>query len=221
MGPLAAFAIPAVGSAVGGLFSKLFGGGGKKKDEFDQDFAKTLAGLNDSSAGFTAKGNEFDAVGMEQLRPVLEIFRQLAGGDPEALADATRPERSRVIDQYDTARKTISEFGPRGGGTNALLGQSQFDQASELSNITALARRNALDTSANLGTTLSGLGLTADQLASADLNTIIQAILSRQGLKTQERGQNSALAGGIAEGLGTLLGLFLTKGSSAGSGASS
>lgn len=213
--------IPLAVSAGGGFLSRLFGGGGKPKpaNDDDQEFSKALSGLTESSAALRAKGDEFDAAGMDSLRPVLQIFKQLVEGDPEALAAATQPERARVIDQYDTARRTISEFGPRGGGTNTLLGQSQFDQASELSNIIALARRNALDTSANLGTTLSGLGLTADQLASADLNTIIQAILAQKGLKTQERGQSAALAGGLAEGLGTLLGLFLTKGQSAGGAA--
>ena len=109
------------------------------------------------------------------------------------------------------ARQVIGEFGPRGGGSNAALAESRFAQASDLSNLTVQARRDAVGQSAQLGSQLTGLGLSADQLASADLNTVVRAILEQKGLDITKSGHNKQLAGGLAEGLGTLLGLFLTR----------
>ncbi len=60
---------------------------------------------------------------------------------------------------------------------------------------------------AAIGTSLTGLSLSAKQLASADLNTLINTILARERLDTQKRGQNMALAGDIGETIGTLIGL--------------
>ena len=199
-----------VGTALSGAFS---GAGAKKKTSDDDDIQALIAKLQTSSGTTSAKGAELSGLGSEALRPVLQYFKSIIGGDPNALMEATRPERSRVIDQYDTARKNISEFGARGGGTNSVVAQSRFDEADTLANLTATARREAVGQAGNLGATLEGLGLSADQLASADLNTVIQAILSQKGLDLTKSGQNKQMAAGLAEGLGTLLGLFLTRGS--------
>lgn len=223
MGPLAAFALPAAGSALGGLFGKLFGGGGGGKDDkdrkLDRQLAPYLSDLNASSTSLRAQGDELSGMGNEALQPLLQYFQALVGGDPNALMAATQPERARVIDQYDTARKSIGEFGGRGGGANRAMADSQFSQANTLSNITAFARRDAAGQLGSVSTTLQGLGLSADQLASHDLNTIINTLLNKEGIDTQRRGQNAALAGGLAEGMGTLLGLLLTRGNSGGGGA--
>ena len=183
---------------VGGLFS-----GGKKKDE-DTDLNATIAQLKQAGTAASARGTELGGMSQEQLGPILQILQQLTGGDPNALLAATRPERARVIDQYDTARKSIAQFSPRGGGTSAVLAQSRFDQADTSANITAEARQGAIKTSADLGTTLAGLGLNAQQLASMDLNSILQAILSKKQLDLTKRGQNMEALAGLGEALGMI-----------------
>ena len=209
--------VPGIGTAVGAGIGGLIGlfAGGKKKTPTTDPNALTLDALMKSVQGnATDLGQKADVLGdqgSDQLAPILKYFKQLAGGDPTALLEATKPERGRVIDQYDTARKAIGEFGPRGGGSTAALAESRFSEANKLSDVTAEARSNAMDKGAQLGTTLTGLGLSADQLQSADLNTVISAILQKQGLDVTKRGQNAAAASGIAEGLGTLLGLYLTR----------
>lgn len=214
----AALAGTGIATGIGGAFD---GGGAKKPKDADPDIAPFLKQLEGSANTASATGKELSGMSRETLQPILDYFQSLVGGDENALLAATRPERSRVIDQYDTARKTISEFGPRGGGTNSAVADSFFGQADELSNITALARRDAVGQSAQIGTALQGLGLTAEQMASGDLTSIINAILTSKGLKMQESGQNKQLAAGLSEGLGTLLGLYLTRGAGSGAGATS
>lgn len=219
--------VPVIGTGLGALIGGgigLFSGGRKKPatpaiGAEDDELSKWIASLEGSSVGSRSRANTLSDLSDEQLRPAIDYINKLVSGDAGAIAEATRPERSRVIDQYDAARRMISEFSGRGGGANAALASSRFDQANTLANITADARKSAVNTAANLGTTLEGLGLSNEQLASADLNTIINAVLnkqgldlSREGLALQERGQNKQLAAGLAEALGTILGLYFTRG---------
>lgn len=209
----AALGATGVATGVSGAFSSKAGADPKKKAAADSAaLAPFLTDLKASSVRNRGTAADLSGMGQESLQPVVDYFKQLLGGDDEALLKATQPERARVIDQYDTARKAISEFSPRGGGTNRVMGESRFDQADTLSNITAMARRDAAGKAGTLGVQMQGLGLSAQQLASADIGTIIQAILGQSSLDITKSGQNKQLAGGLAEGLGTLLGLYLTRG---------
>lgn len=167
--------------------------------------------LKDQASQVGQTGQQLTGMGTESLAPVLKYFQSLMGNDPSALLAATQPERGRVIDQYDAARKAVSSFGPRGGGTTSSLAQSRFDQAESLSDLTSGARRSAAAATAEIGTSLAGLGLTAQDLASRDLNSIIQSVLAREGLNTQRRGQNMAMVGDIGETIGTLIGISMGR----------
>ncbi len=196
-------------TALGGAFEK---GAPKASTSGDFNLDGLMKQLQQSAGDLGTTGEALGSQGSQTLAPILDYFQKLAGGNPTALMEATAPERGRVIDQYDTARKAIGEFGPRGGGTNAALAGSRVSEASDLSNITANARTNAVNQGAQIGETLSGLGLSAEQLKNADLGTIVSAILNQQSLDLTRRGQNVGAASGLAEGLGTLLGLVLTRG---------
>ncbi len=196
-------AIPAsiIGGATGFL-SGLFTGNKPKDDGLD--LSAILKDVQKNSTDANGRATQYADLSAETLAPVLSYFKNLVGGDPNAIAAATRPERARVIDQYDTARKAIASFAPRGGGANAAQATSQFQQADELSNIGANARTNAVNQSSELGKALAGLGISEQQLASADLNTLVQSVLAK-------RGQNMQTEAGIGEALGSLLGLYLTR----------
>lgn len=199
----------------GGFLSGLFGGGDKADTNAIDPILKSL---QDKSADAGTQGKQLSGMGADALAPVLDYFKKVLGNDPSAIMQATQPQRGRVIDQYDTARKSIANFAPRGGGSSEAYAGSYVSEGQDLSALTSQARTEATGQAAQLGTALEGLGLSAQQLQSADLNTIIQAILSKQGLDLIKSGQNKQMAAGLAEGLGTLLGLSLTRGQSSGSG---
>lgn len=208
--------IPGIGTiaglGIGGLLGGLFGGGGgdDQSASANASLDPLITKLRSSSDATRAQGDALSSMSSEALAPVLDYFKKLVGGDSQALLSATTPERSRVIDQYDTARKNLSEFGGRGGGSNAAQASSRFNEATDLSTITATARNNAVNSLGSIGTNLAGLGLSADQLASADLNEVISAVLGEQQLDAQKRGQNLSALSGLGEGVGSLIGLLLT-----------
>jgi hypothetical protein len=195
-----------IGAGVGGAYlgKKLAGGGdGKDGDQNPEDlYTQQLQG---NANRLSQTGQDLTSQGGDAIAPVMDYLKKILGQDPTEILNATRGERGRVIDQYDTARRAISQFGPRGGGTNAALASSRFEQAESLADITSNARQSALGQAASLGTSLTGLGLSAEQLASTDLNTIIQSVLAREGLDVSRRGQNMEALGGLGEALGTII----------------
>lgn len=192
-------------------------GGGKPGSKHPEDPYTAI--LQNQAQGLQQQGQETSSMGAEALAPAMQYLKSLLGSDPQAMLEATRADRGRVIDQYDAARKAVEQFGPRGGGTTSALAQSRFSQAESLADITSTARRSAVATEAQLGPQLMSLGLNAQSLASRDIGEIINSVLAREGLNVQQRGQNMQMAGDIAETLGTLIGIWLGKDSGGGGGA--
>lgn len=200
-----------IGAGIGGLVG-LFKGGKKKKKPGDEgDAAGDIQQLRESSADTRKQAGELSGMGAESLAPVKDYFKKILGEDPSAVMDATKGERGRVIDQYDAARRAASQFGPRGGGTNAAVSESYFQQANQLSDITSMAKRDAASQLGQLGATMTGLGLSAEQLASADLNTVIQAVMGKQQLDLQKRGQTMGLLRDIGSAAGSIIGSVMTR----------
>jgi phage tail tape-measure protein len=204
-----------LGAGIGGLLG-LFGGGDdeKKKAKFDpnQQAIDTIGRLNQQADTANAKGAEFDAMSTASLAPVIKYFQAIASGDPQALLAATMPERGRVIDQYDAARKSASTALPRSGGATSALLNSYVSEANALSDTTANARKEGINSLSKLGVTTAGLSLSADQLASADLDSIIRAVFGQQQIDSQNRGQNMAMWGDIGTAAGSIIGAVLTGG---------
>jgi hypothetical protein len=167
--------------------------------------------LAKNAAGATAEGQATSAEGDTALSPAMNYLKSILSGDPSAMLAATQPERGRVIDQYDTARRNTAAFGPRGGGTTGALAGSRFQQASSLSDITSGARRDAVKSETELGVNLKQLGLSQEALATQDLGTVINSILSTQELGIQKRGQTTAMLGGFGEAAGSIIGAYLTR----------
>ena len=204
-----------IGAGIGGLIG-LFKGGDDKEDkpkfDSDQTAIDTIGRLNKQADLVNQKGAQFDAMSTEALAPVLNYFKAIASGDPGALMQATMPERGRVIDQYDAARKSASISMPRSGGATSALLNSYVSEANQLSDITAGARKEGMTALGNLGVTTAGLSLSADQLASADMDSIIRAVFGERQLENERRGQNMALWGDVGTAAGSIIGAILTKG---------
>ncbi len=195
------------GTAAGAGLGFLFGGGDDDPEGFDPDNPEHQFRnlLRTNAANLRRDATGMKRTGQAVTTPAVKYLTDVLSSNPAAILDATRQERGRVIDQYDTARRAIANFGPRGGGSTSTLAESRFEQAESLADITSSARRDAVSAAGDLGTRLMALGLTADQLASADINTVIRAILSREGLGVQ--GQQLGLEKG--EAIGALIGQVL------------
>ena len=200
-----------IGAGIGGLIG-LFKGGKKKpkSGEEDDPEAGDIAGLRESAARQRANADALGAQGNTAVAPVMQHYKDILT-DPQANLAATRGQRGRVIDQFDAARQSASRFGARGGGTNAAIADSYFTQAGQLNDIASAAQNDAATQLGQLGTTMTGLGLSADQLASADISTVIQAVLGREQLKQQNKATNMGILGDLGSAAGSIIGGVLAK----------
>jgi len=182
------------GSLLGGLLSSGSG---------DANITAATKDLQTNAKGAQKTGQEALSAGMPGLEQALKYFSALSSGNPADLLAATAPERSRVLDQYDTARATTMRSLPRGGGMAATMGGINAKEASDLATQTLGARQRGAEGVANIGNTLASLGINAEQLASGDLSSVINAMLSQQ----KQQGEASS---GFWGGLGKLAATALT-----------
>jgi hypothetical protein len=204
-----------VGGGIGGLIGGLFGHGKKKDDQQDDDpFGKAHVGSIMDLLQANADRNK-ETAGLlrqqstEAIGPAMQYLSDLAGNDPTARADATKAERGKIMDQYDAGRRSIAQFGARGGASNLALAQSYTDQAAQTSDLLSTQRQSAAQALAGMGIQLSSLGLTAESLSNASLDDILSAITGQQQLDLQKRGQTMNMWGGIGSAAGGLLGAWL------------
>jgi hypothetical protein len=198
-----------IGAGIGGLLG-LFRGKDdeQKKDEEVDPYTKAL---QDASLKKSQQGEELVSKGSGGLNQVMAYLQKLASGDPSAVMDATKQARGRVIDQYDSAKRSVANFTPRGGGGAAAMGDLETGKANQLSDILSSKQDEAVGQLSQTSQALTGLGLSAEQLASTDLSTLINTILAQKSLDLTKRGQNIEGAVGAGEGIGTLIGLLLTR----------
>lgn len=208
--------IPGIGTGIGAGIGGLIGlfTGGKKNDAPDKEdqLTSTMDLLRGNAGQLQQFGAQQRQQGTEALGPALQYLTDLAGNDPAARMDATRGDRGRIIDQYDTARKSAATFGARGGATNASVADSYIQQAYQTNDLMGSSRLTAAQALASLGLDVSRLGLSADALATQSLDAIIRAMLGQEGLDVQKRGQTMGMWGDIGQGAGSIIGGILGGG---------
>jgi hypothetical protein len=179
----------------GGALPLLFGGEDKKQGRTIQDL---LSSANQSQA----LSKDLTGQGSEMFRDVIPYIKDLAGGDRQAILQATMPERRRVMDQYDTALKSIAEFSPRSGGTAASMNQIRAQEGQDLATIGSQKRDEGVKMGSDMAQALSQLGLNATQLGDSNLRAIAD-------IQQKQAEQKSQGLGGLGQALGTIAGLFL------------
>jgi len=189
------FTIYALGSlGVSGL-SAIFGGGKDETKPYQNQ-------LDDLTRQTLKTGNESREMGQSVLSPALDYIKAITGGDRNALLQATMPERRRVIDQYDTAKRAIAEFAPRGGGQVSALAGIEESKAGDLASLGPAARREAVGQGAQLGLGLRNSAAGAEGQAASNISSIIQNLLQKQG-------QDAQSAGALGESISTVLGMMM------------
>lgn len=161
-----------LGAGIGGLLGSLFASG-------QQDITPITNTIQGQAKNLNAQGLNITAEGQANLAPVLKYFAALAGGDPTALLQATAPERGRVIDQYDAARRSSAQFTPRGGGQASTQQEARVSEAQAISTQTATARTNAANTLASVASQQEQTGVTAQEASIQALASVLQPILAQ------------------------------------------
>jgi hypothetical protein len=151
-------------------------------------------GVSGQVNAIEANAGKLNTSAQNALGPVLKYFTALAGGDPNALLQATAPERGRVIDQYDAARKA-AQLAPRGGGQASSETKANTAEAGQLADITAAARTSGAQA-------LASTGLSLEDQATQQMTAVLQPIL-------QQESQDTASTASLFKGIGSLIGAAL------------
>jgi hypothetical protein len=149
--------------------------------------------------------------GVGGLDKSLKYLLPLIGGDKAAVTSTLAPEYDTILKQYDTARRTISETGPRGGAKGEAIAESTFGQADAMSRLLQVIRREAASEVARVsgmkisaGEGRAGRGLAKEGLGLQSLDQAIAAL-------TAKRGQNLQTYGDIGQGVGSIVASILLK----------
>jgi hypothetical protein len=183
-----------IGGALAPLLISLFG---PKNTAADKASANSDQ-LTQMAQSLFSGGKDMTSLGLGALAPVLKYLTSVAGGDLSTLLSATAPERSRIIDQYDTAKRTSATFAPRGGGVTSSMIGLETGKASALATDAASARRSAVGTLGQLGEGLTASGLQAEAQGAQDLNN---AITQQMAQAKRQDDQMAALASGLAKAM--------------------
>lgn len=181
----------------GSVLPGLFGGSG------DSGLSDSIKSLQKNAGEATDLSKQFSGDSASLFQSILPYLKAASGGDRATLTAATMPQRRKVIDQYDAARKSIAEFAPRSGGTAANMNDIRAQEGSDLSTLNAQARNDAIGQSTGLSQALGSLGLNASGQASNDL-------LGAANIQSELAKMQQQNAGSWGQALGGLAGLLFT-----------
>ena len=202
----------------------LFSGGGKSKDGDSEEEDVSLDSLTRKQSSISTKllgegseaskeGESLVDEGVGGLDKSLKYLLPLIGGDKSAVTSTLAPEYDTILKQYDTARRTISETGPRGGAKGEAIAESTFAQADAMSRLLQVIRREASSEVARVsgmkvsaGESRANRGVAKESLGLQSLDNVIASL-------TAKRGQNLQTYGDIGQGIGSVVASLLLKGS--------
>ena len=183
-------------AGVGGLIASLFGNNAASTGATNIENQLT-ASANTSTANANTTFGQAEG-GITALQQYLQ---PLLSGDRQALTQAAAPQIAQITNQYDTAYQTISQLGPRGGGTNSAEASLRGKEASDVANTVNNERTQALTAEQQLVQTLLGSSATNSATSQSALSTALQGLLTQSG-------QNQQSSSSLGSGIGSLLGLL-------------
>lgn len=102
------------------------------------------------------------------------FWRSILSGNPQDIAKVLGPEFSSINKQTQQSLKTASEFGNRGGGTNAFAQTAGDTARSRMDQIVSSLTGGAASALGASGSSLLSTGLSGHEAAFSQANTIQQ-----------------------------------------------
>jgi len=136
------------------------------------------AALGKQTSSLLKRGKELTGGGMAALGPAISRLMKLLSGNEALIDQAIAPEAKGVISQYDTARRSIAEFGGRGAGTASTLAESRFREAGDLSSLRFGATKQATDQLTSIAELLLGAGNRMEAEGTSGLANLLQNALA-------------------------------------------
>jgi len=169
-------------------------------------FGSTNYGSSESLTGAIGKqttqmqnsGLDLMQMGQQGLHPVFQKLLQLLSGDENAVNEAVLPQTRGVLDQYDTARKAIAQFTPRGGGQASALTKSRFDASSDIAGIKSKAISSAIGELSQLGTQLLSVGTEQQKVSLGSMFNLLESAKQDEHATREMWGKIGIVAGRLA-----------------------
>lgn len=162
-------------------------------DYTDPDAVSKAAG--GVAGNLNQQGGALVGAGKDALAPVFSQLMKLLSGDENSVNQAVQPRARGVVDQYDAARKAVSQFTPRGGGQANALTQSRFSEASDIAGLKSNAINSATQELGQLGTSLLNSGVQQQEASLSSLMGLISQAQQSKG-SSREMWQNIGLTAG-------------------------
>lgn len=192
-------AVPAIIGAAGSIGGALLGSHKSSSEK------TALSGLSDLT-NVEARAGEYGLkqapellnAGRGNMDAVARFLAPLVSGNRQSSLEAAAPEVNSILSQYDTAKKSLSEFAPRGGGTNSKMADLPFQESGAITNLISGERGTA-------ASNLAGLGVSEGGLASSLLPRDTGAGASLLNYALSNKAQQGEMWGNIGTSIGTIL----------------
>lgn len=152
-----------------------------------QDLTNYLSQLG--SGSFISGTQTFD-VGLSAFGPAQNYWNDILSGNKAAMETAIAPEKQDILSQYRARRRQLAA-GPRGGGTNQAVAESEFAQAGDVASLLQKLRPQAAKETTDIASRISQLGLGESEQG---MQQLLAALSAAVGI----RGQDFSLGGQLA-----------------------
>jgi hypothetical protein len=177
--------------------SFLFGGSKKSREEKQLSSAQAQA----VQLGISGAKQDIPAARAAITEP-LGFFRALLSGDRAAVLQAFAPEVETLTQAYETGRRELEEFAPRGGGRTAAMTELPFRKARDIESLVHGARLTGAAGVEDIGQMLASLGL-------GELGAGAQVATAARGQAFDERQLAAQQAQQAGEAVGSLIALMV------------
>jgi hypothetical protein len=161
------------------------------------DPSKASGAAGQAAGNLFGQGGDLMKSGQFDLGAVISRLQKLLSGDPGTVDQAIQPQAQGVTSAYETARRNIAQFTPRGGGQSGAITQSRLSEASDIGSLRASAVNSASSQLAQIGQNLLGTGAQLESASVGQMLSLVQDAIKQQG-------DNRSFWSGIGTAIGKL-----------------
>lgn len=172
---------------MGSLFGGKTNAEAQRTQQFDAQFQPLIQ--QQTAASQYAMGQAQPLLGRASsaIEGPLSFWTTLLNGDRGAMSSLLGPELDGISERDSVARRAISQFGPRGSGMSARLGELGEGTARDINTAFLNLRPQAADQVGNLAQLLFGVGTNLFNASTGTSGNTLQSLLGRESANQQDR----------------------------------
>lgn len=170
----------------------IFGSSQSKEQKANTSVQTQIAQQQEGNAQFAAgQAEQTLPQATSNLNTSGDFWKAILQGSGADFDKYTASTKNSINESFDAARKTITEFGPRGGGSNSGESEAETKRATSLSSLVFGAQGDAANSLASIGSAFGSIG-TAELNAATGAGSSASGTLG--GINSQISADNAAQA---------------------------